>query len=85
MYEDHSFGGDYNNQYGYIGDPFAQNNEADENYITNIRYTFVLIWTLFIYTFSIKYFLQYTSQYSNLHVNTRGNVRPPTVLLQRRP
>ena len=33
MYEDHSFGGDYNNQYGYIGDPFAQNNEADENYI----------------------------------------------------
>ena len=32
MYEDDSFGGDYNNQYGYIGDPFAENH-PDENYI----------------------------------------------------
>ena len=33
MYEDDSFGEDYNNQYGYIGDPFSQNHDADENYI----------------------------------------------------
>ena len=33
MYEDDSFGEDYSNQYGYIGDPFAQNTVTDENYI----------------------------------------------------
>ena len=34
MYEDDgNFGEDYSNQYGYIGDPFTQNNDADENYI----------------------------------------------------
>ena len=33
MYEDDSFDGDYNNQYDYIGDPFSQNHDADENYI----------------------------------------------------
>ena len=33
MYEDDIFGGDYKNQYGYIGDSFSQNNGADENYI----------------------------------------------------
>ena len=33
MYEDDSFGGDYNNQYDCIGDPFSKNNDADENNI----------------------------------------------------
>ena len=34
MYEDDfNFGEDYSNQYGYIGDPFSQNSDADENYI----------------------------------------------------
>ena len=44
MYEDDSFVGDYNNQYGYIGDPFSQKNDADENYIYQINFY------LFIYT-----------------------------------
>ena len=34
MYADDSFDGDYNNRYDlYIGDPFSQNNDANENYI----------------------------------------------------
>ena len=48
MYEVDSFGRDYNNQYGYIGDPFSQNNNADENNIYLINFY------LFIYTFVNK-------------------------------
>ena len=52
MFEDDSFGRDYNNQYGYIGDTFSQNNDADENYIYYFFY-------LFIYTLRIKSFHLY--------------------------
>ena len=53
MYEDDIFGGDYNNPYGYIGDPFSQNHDADENYIYLINFY------LFIYILSIKSLNQY--------------------------
>ena len=38
MYEDDSFGRDYDNQNGFIGDPFSQNNDADVNYIYSIHF-----------------------------------------------
>ena len=50
---DQTFGEDYNNQYGYIGDPFSQKNDADENYIYQINFY------LFIYTLWIKSYNQY--------------------------